>query len=366
METTITVGRGDNKRSVPVSEAAERDLQWYAKECKNQTLREAAQAELARRAADAPAREAKAQALAVQRAETSLGQAVRDPLAITKHLQELAAQYHVVSPATRVDMLPEGCGIAISYVVINPDREAGQVYSVGSKVGLSGDSLKQIAAAAGVDWDPVQSRRLDDGSDPHYCHFRAVGRVRNFDGSVRTVTGEVEIDAREGSPQIDEIRQKAEERESEPNYRGPKTGGAKQIMELRKFLLRHAESKAKNRAISDMGVKRSYAPAELQKPFAVARLMWTGQSDDPEMRRLFAAKTADAMIGGMGALYGQPPVGVTQPSLTGHAPPPVSAARDAYDYETEGESRPPSERPPAPKAEPRGDAWEPPAEERQY
>src|SRR5690606_16446462 len=232
----------------------------------------------------------------------------------------------------------------------------GEVYKVGDNVGLSGVTLAKIGAAVGVDWDPNESRRLDDGSDPHYCHFRAVCRVRSFDGSIRTVPGEVEIDAREGSPLVDEIRTKAAARAKKDGKSND--GGASQILELRKFLLRHAESKAQNRAIAKAaGIKRSYKAAELDKPFAVLRMVWTGESDDPETKRIFAAKTADAMLGGARALYGQrEPV---RQLTEGHAPPPVGSVDGSPEfggddggggyggsYDTEGEEGPTSD--PAP------------------
>jgi hypothetical protein len=234
----------------------------------------------------------------------------------------------------------------------------------GGKVGLSGVTISKIGNAAGADWDPDKSGRLDNGSDPHYCHYRAVGYVRNFDGSKRTIDGEVEIDAREGSPQLDEITAKAK-----GGNRDPKS----QILELRKFILRHAESKAKNRAIAyGCGLKRSYNPEELKKPFAVCRLMFTGQSDDPAERKMFAEKTADAMIGGMASMYGKPPpqpapaphmsqpppqrLDTTNvPQFTGHAPPPVGPALqevdnfDDYDFGG-GEDAPASEPKPQGKA----------------
>lgn len=334
---------------------AAKDRAWIA----------AAKAELARRnggggqqLAKAPA----AQPTNIQRtsAPAVLGASMNDPGAVTAHLTKLAESHHIVSPATTVDCLPPGCGVAVNYVLISSDDSKtgpGEVYGItGGKLGLSGTSLAKIGAAAGVDWDASQSGRLDNGSDPHYCHFRAVGHVRNLDGSVRTLTGEVEIDARDGSPQIDEIKQKAAKR-TEPN------DGSAQILELRKFLLRHAESKAKNRAIAGMGLKRSYTKAELAKPFAVCRLMWTGQTDNPELARMFAEKTADAMIGGMASLYGRPapqPAPAAHalpaapapqrfdgsaPAFQGHAPPPVltttAAANDdpndLGDYSDEGE-----------------------------
>lgn len=286
-----------------------------------------------------------------KRSDTMLAGSVGDPNAVTARLREFQEKFHLVSPATSCDAIPEGCGVALSMVFVdpNPGKDGpGEVYQVGDKLGLSGTTLARIGAAAGVDWDPEQSRRLDDGRDPKYVHFRAVGRVRNFDGSIRTLTGEVEIDAREGSPVLDEIREKAKRRAAKSQKEND--DGASQILELRKFLLRHAERKAKNRAIADMGVKRSYAPKELEKPFAVARLMWTGQSSDPEIRREFAMKQADAMIGGMSALYGRAaalPAPQQAQQLYGHPPPPPGAYHSqatAYDdeefgdYEAEGES----------------------------
>lgn len=342
----------------------------------------AAKAELKRRdGGGKPAAKAAAAApTSIQRAPaTSLGASMNDAGAVSDHLNKLAANHHIVSPATTIDVLPPGCGVAVSYVMVDSNPKNGEVYKLSDKLGLSGVTLAKIGAAAGVDWDASQSGRLDNGSDPHYCHFRAVGHVRNFDSTARTLTGEVEIDAREGSPQIDEIRQKARKRT-------PPGDGAAQILELRKFLLRHAESKAKNRAIASMGVKRSYNPEELNKPFAVCRLMWTGETQDPELKRLFADKTAETMLGGMAALYGRPapqPAPAPHqlpsapqrfdlsnaPQFSGHAPPPLTAASpratelenfDEYDY---GDDEEPASEPkpkasatstPLPKAEAKG------------
>ncbi len=330
----------DKLNENPDKPYADKDRAWIV----------AAKAELARRNGGGTqlVKQQQPAAAPIQRAHpVSLGSSMNDPAAVTAHLTTLAASHHVVSPATTVDCLPPGCGLAVNYVLVSADDSKtgpGEVYGLtGGKVGLSGTTLAKIGAAAGVDWDASQSGRLDNGSDPHYCHFRAVGHVRNLDGSVRTLTGEVEIDAREGSPQIDEIRQKAIKRGQEnASAVTEKTAGAAQILELRKFLLRHAESKAKNRAIASMGLRRSYTKGELAKPFAVCRLMWTGQTDDADLRRVFAEKTADAMIGGMASLYGKPapqpapaphalpaPERVvshaSHPQFAGHAPPPVLA-----------------------------------------
>lgn len=365
---------GDLERD-PKKKFAERDREWLAAA---RALLQARKNGTAQAPKPASAAAAESQTQAIQRAQqfagaiarpssgggtVSLEQAAHDPAAITARLAELAQSFHVVSPVTSIDALPPGCGVSITYVSVdpNPDPKNGpkEVYDVGGRLGLSGDTLNRIAGAAALDWDPSQTGRLDDGSDPHYVHFRAVGHVRNFDGSIRTVTGEVEIDAREGSPQLAEIREKAEARAKKEGK--PNDGGESQIRELRKFILRHAESKAKNRAIACMGVKRSYAPAELQKPFAVARLVWTGQTDDPELRREFARMHAERMMDGAAALYGRraplpparPAPSLPVPSFRGHAPPPVgTSASDDYDtgadYEVPGEAVPDSR--PAPQA----------------
>ncbi len=338
MEATLKVKGGE----VAVSQADESDLQWYATECKNQQKKSLAVAELKRRGiavgksggrgrgrADSTAIQ-KAQSSALSGVKHSLGKAIHDPAAVTKHLQDMAASFHIVTPQTTVEALPEGFGVAVSYVSVNPDATLGgpkEVYDVSGRLGLSMDTLKRIAAAAGVDWDPQQCGRLDDGSDPHYVHYRAVGYVRNFDGSVRTITGEVEMDLREGSPQVEEIREKAERRAKKEKR--DNDGGHSQLLEQRKFILRHAESKAKNRAIADMGVKRSYAPKELEKPFAVAKLQFTGQSADPELRRTFAIMNAERALDGQHRLYGArgpAPTRPTLPAFHGHSPPPVGSA----------------------------------------
>ena len=110
----------------------------------------------------------------------------------------------------------------------------------------------------------------------------------------------------------------------------------RQIREMRLHILSHAESKAKLRALRSLGIKTSFTQEELKLPFAVARLMWTGRTADPELRRMFAEKQADAMIGANAALYGSPPRQLPAQEA-GHAAPPVdSVPADDSAYETAG------------------------------
>lgn len=286
-----------------------------------------------------PAQAAPRQSSALARASETTLAAMHDAATINAKLEEFSSRCHLVTPATSCAAIPDGFSVAFSIIQVDPSKDVdaygkaikggpGDVASVGGgKLSLSGNVLKKLGAAAGVTWIMEQTGRLDDGSDPNYCHFRAVGLVTNFDGSKRVVSGEVELDLRDGSPQIEAMRARA------------KDGAAidSQIRDTRLFLLRHAETKAKLRAIADMGIKRSYTAQELSKPFVVARLMWTGQSDDPELRRMYAEKMADAQMAGVMGLYGNAAAlprrapAPQRPQLThagqfsGHAPPPVGA-----------------------------------------
>ncbi len=359
------------KKNVPLNAAEQKDLDYWL-DRKEKDLAQnpegqfanrekawiaAARAEVARRQnggtrAAAPAAAAPKQPAALAR--TSPGQVTAagawlDAQKVDTELRKAAETMHLVSPATVCGSLPEGCEVAISLVHVNPSSEKsgpGEVYSVGGgKLGLSGTTLKRIGAAAGVDWDMERSGRLDSGKDPRYCHFRAVGTVRNFDGSIRTLSGEVELDMREGSDQIAAMKARAS---SEDGFNS-------QLRDTRLFLMRHAETKAKLRAIADMGLRRSYTAAELEKPFAVARLMATGRTNDPELKREFARMNFDKMTSGRAALYGapesnlprlNPPRAAAQhhQQFTGHEPPPVGAVADdgedlgGYDYDTHGDA----------------------------
>lgn len=235
-----------------------------------------------------------------------------NPQRLTEKLTRAAELYNVVAPQTAVGTLPEGCDVAIVAVVVDPETESYAITGGGGTRGLSKVALDKIDAAAGISWDANLSGRLDDGRHPHYCHFRKVGHIRNFDGSVRTIANEKVMDLRDGSAQVDEILSKA---------KTPDAGWA-QVRQTRVHILSHAETKARLRAVRSIGLRSSYSPDALRKPFVIAKLVWTGKTQDPELRRAFALKQQDAMLGANAALYGAPsaPATITH---RGYAPPPV-------------------------------------------
>jgi hypothetical protein len=255
-----------------------------------------------------------ANALAIRERVESLSGSFSTPKEVLRVMREAHDIAFVVTPQTSCGVLPEGCAITSSVVFIDVAHETyGIPYANSEDRGLDKTALAKIAAASGVDWDPQNTRRLDDGSDPFYCHYQAVGRVRNFDGSTRSEIGSVEMDLREGSETFRETEERAI-KDKKPN---------KELQLMRKFILRHAESKAMNRAIRRLGVRTKYQKAELvEKPFVVLRIAFTGKTDDPKLKELYAERIADTFLGAKSALYGQQPQALPSGQ---HAPPAIDA-----------------------------------------
>jgi hypothetical protein len=260
-----------------------------------------------------------------------------DAVEATAALARIQEIGHLVSPAPAVGTLPEGTSLVVSAVMVDSARET---YSIqGGELGLSRTALQKIAGALGIAWSGTESRRLDDASDPCFVHYRAVGYVRDFSGQLSPVKGEKIMDLREGSPQLEALRERAENKAERERARIATAGGdpntvktgdwRSQVRDLRLFILEHAETKAQLRAIRSLGLRSSYTAEELRKPFFAARLQFTGQTTDPELRRMFAEKIADSFLGAQSALYGQrapelPPAQQAQ----GAPPPPVGEDYD--------------------------------------
>jgi hypothetical protein len=375
---TMTIPGGKEKGKT-VQEASERTLHWWHENAKQDDLRNACAEELGRRAAGGqpatsaappPPRPAPG---ALQKVDTTqlVTGTFGDPGAATRALESAAAQYHLVTPATVVGHLPPGCEVQISLVHVDP--YGPDVYSItgdrdnakpGDTVGLSKVALDRIFSAMGGKW--LSSHRTDDGSHPHYCAWEAWGEYPGFDMQARRVVGNVDIDTREDGAirgaAAEEIRSKAARRREKGD------GGDAQLLELRKFLIRHAERKAMNRVVGNCGVRRAYKRSELTKPFAVAQLAFTGRSSDPEERRTFVNMVGERFLGVRSELYGKP-ASVQAPTPQLQAPPPIGSA-PMY-RETHGEAvrtpvpvRPAAPPPPQQQAAPEQDGppddYEPP------
>lgn len=254
-----------------------------------------------------------------------VGHTFRATEMVNARLKQAESDYNLVAPATRVGSLPPGCGVAMSVVRVDPRitnaaaKQGPDVYQVdGGKLALQKHVLDRISSAVGVSWDPRTSGRIDDGRDPHYCRYRASGVYRDFSGRTLSIQGEYELDLRDGSERA----------------RG---ASDKNLANMRKFIVARAETGARTRAISAMGVKRAYEPHELQKPFVIASLHFDGRDADPETQRILTQETARAMLGGTAALFGAA-VQTAERALPAQLP--TTAQHGAIDAEGEDTTSP--------------------------
>jgi hypothetical protein len=271
----------------------------------------------------------------------------RNPREITKRIREAMETAFLISPMTQCPTLPEGCEVAFSTVMADTDIEHKEIYPIaGGQFGLHKVVLNRIKIAIGVDWDRDASGRLDDGSNAHFCHYKAFGYVRKFDGTFDTIEGDEAIDLRAGSALCDEIRmtkiekylakaEKDAKRELKPAerqqvIRDAELAADSDIRKKRIKILRLTQTSAQNAAIRTLGIKTSYTKEELEdKPFVIASLIFTGRSDNPVLADRFATMIAEKFLNGRERLYGSP----SRPQLrAGSPPPPVETSINATDH----------------------------------
>lgn len=229
-------------------------------------------------------------------AERRSGQAVgtySKPEHVTEMLRRAQEYGHLVSPATSCGSLPPGCEVAVTAVLINIPRET---YSTGGDLlGLAKAALDRISLGLGIGWG--RPERLDDNSHPLVREYSADGTYMSFDGRLIPLSDRKALDLREGSPDVEAIRARCKDGKS----------AEKQLRDMRMFIDEHCITKARLRAIRSMGIRTGYTKEELEKPFYTARVMFTGKTDDPALRRLFAEGTMNAFLGGRSALFGGSP-----------------------------------------------------------
>lgn len=267
-----------------------------------------------------------------------------NPAEITASLEAANQTMHLISPATKCGSVPDGCAVMMSRVLIDSNDD-GQVYPISGskKLGLGKVPLKKISLAVGISWDPVLSRRDDDGSDPAFCQYTAVGYLHDFDGSEKTIIGTKAIDLRRGSALWQDAHERARTKaidEAKNGVRGKLAtdkeraalekayaAAEKELRHARIHILSNAQTKAELRAIRSIGLKSSYTVDELQKPFVAAKLIFTGESTDPQNREIYARARAEKFLGARHSAYGTPALPPAKLS-----PPPIMNELDDDDY----------------------------------
>jgi len=282
-----------------------------------------------------------------------------DPAEAAKRLAEAAEYCRLIGGAAITPMV-EGHEVMVTVIPI----EAADTYPLKAskdtpeRLGIGKATLMTISNAAGVEW--LDTQRLDDGHDPHFCHIKAIGRYLAIDGKFKPIEGEKDSDLRKGSEQIAGMSDF-------------------QVSSLRATNLRSTITKAKLRGLREaFGVPHGVLKSEVDKPFVFAKVIFTGRSDDPENRRMFAQVLAMQQLAATSAMYGGempsmqlPPASVTpsqladprpirtlpahaevidaEPVYRAPAPPPAPTAQRPQQPAKQSQGRPPN-RQSAPRA----------------
>lgn len=224
------------------------------------------------------------QTTALARLEKSTSMQITQPQQLAERIREWQQVAHVLSPAVSISALAPQHVIAPSVVVLNPDVKGPDVYQStlfhGNRpeCSLTKVALDKIAASAGASYS---TRRTDPRTIPCYWEVSARLTYMDFDGTPRVVERSYELDLRDGSELAKSM----------------KPG---ELAQARRFGLALCESKACNRcARAAWGIPSKYATAELQKPFITLRVSFRPDMNDPEQRRMVAARA----LGGAAALY---------------------------------------------------------------
>lgn len=272
----------------------------------------------------------------------SFGDAAR----VSMLLRQAAERFNLVSPATTCGSLPDGVEISFSAIMIDPAVETYKITE--TQLGLGRVALDRIAQAAGIVWDQERSGRLDDRSHPHYCVYRAAAWVRDLDFTLRPLLPQEKVmDLRDGAPrEQDLIAQSASKLRRERSYnknnltdaeieRAAREAAKNQLRAERLHIEGHCQTKARNKVVRALGVRHSYSPEELAKPFVIVRPTYSGRSDDPQIRRENAAAIREAALGSARALFGAPaqtaaPAALPAEVHTFRSPPPISDYVDSH------------------------------------
>lgn len=261
-----------------------------------------------------------------------------------------AAGGQVVTPFNHVPDLAPGFGIAYSEVAIRDFTPQGNdIYPITGatgRFGLHKAPLDAIGRGYGVDWPREWTRdeKFNDerDHDPYCKKVSVAGRYRDADGEWKTLPPlEKEIDLREGSSEVLQIRANQEYKETRdlppdatPQAREQRLKSARrkadaEIAQLRKFIGMHARTKARLAVIRTI-VRGSYTLPELQTgPFRIFRVIknYKAPADRPELQAKIDDAAVSRLMGASELLFGEATISTRElpPVSDDDSPPPEDA-----------------------------------------
>jgi len=203
---------------------------------------------------------------------------------------EASGLCNLVCPTTHIDMIPQFQAVSFRLVSLTPHdfykpKWAGRDEERRTHA-LKGEAIQRLANEAGVRPYPP-SERIDDRSDPHYCHVRGYATVRGMHGREITISKDRELDLRPGAPEAQAMTDR-------------------QLPRARQTILRVCETKAQLRAMrAVLGLKQAYTEDQARLPFVLTALVANLDLSNPVHANLAAAHAlGDGVVQ---QLYGKPP-----------------------------------------------------------
>lgn len=244
-----------------------------------------------------------------------------------------AENFLVCSPTDQVAQINPFFAVRLTHVQVNTavDKYGNalgtDIYKTSAgKYAPTKVLLSKIAAAAGIEWDIRETRRMDDRSNRFYCEYDAVGRIRMPSGEVKTFKDSAHEDAITVQEEIlskylDKVAKgetfEAGYGENKKNY--PWTDeiardrAAKEFRQYHKFMTERCLSRAMNRAIRQvLALNGTYTRDQLAKGFIVPQVNFSPDYNDPANQDLIRA----AMSGRLAQMFSPAGPAAEQPAQT--------------------------------------------------
>lgn len=197
------------------------------------------------------------------------------------------------------------------------DDDEGQAKK-GSKLRLTGRALEKLGSLANITWNLAMCGRTDNGKDPNYISWQAVGGITKPDGTRYWLKGEYDLDLLVLKEEIENQAKKRYASALKSNQQWAAWIKKMTLQEFIQYILdrdfsqkrKHArklcETGAKNRVIRALlGLKNEYTAEEVAKPFVVARIVFQPDYEDPGTKQALLSMHLQSMMGVYGGMIPQ-------------------------------------------------------------
>jgi len=257
----------------------------------------------------------------------------------------------VLTPTSNVQQINEFCGVQFSHVPVRVAFDEGKTSNVdiwkvpggGGNYAPTKVLLNKIASAANIQFDVMETKRVDDRRDRFYCSYQAVAFIRLPSGEIKHFRDEATEDAHmveeetleKWTEKIGKTRDEWVDRVKKKvsiTKEFAETAARKEFRAYHKFFEERCLTRAMNRCIRQvLAMNGTYTLPELQKGFVVPQITFTPDLKDPKSAQLMERLLFGGIQGGSRVRSGELALPPAQENpLTLPAP-----AVDAFSGETE-------------------------------